>query len=246
MSKYFIEDTTLADIADAIRLKRDTVDEITPEDMPLAISLIDGGGGGTSDIRRVQFTVELEADSTYLPLTQLTEIPDVLIVSSYDPTVREATSGYGGIGDGNPSKDHITSMVVAMPPIPYFHNNSGTRVNFVAGSAYLRGNNTYFTSNTVPDYGRYSNGDLGWVQPANVGITTLQKAFAYAVRSQRYALDGNGKLVIRNNPTQLNYPFGAGMTYIVTALYDALAPNTLGAIVGLDRTVNNANVIATV
>lgn len=46
MSKYFIEGTTLTDIADAIRLKRDIVDEINPEDMPLEISLIDGGGGG--------------------------------------------------------------------------------------------------------------------------------------------------------------------------------------------------------
>ena len=46
MSRYFIEGETLTDIADAIRLKRDTVDEINPEDMPLAISLIDGGGGG--------------------------------------------------------------------------------------------------------------------------------------------------------------------------------------------------------
>lgn len=46
MSKYFIEDTTLTDIADAIRLKRDIVTEINPENMPLEISLIDGGGGG--------------------------------------------------------------------------------------------------------------------------------------------------------------------------------------------------------
>lgn len=46
MSKYFIEDETLYAIGDAIRLRRDTVDEINPEDMPLEIILIESGGGG--------------------------------------------------------------------------------------------------------------------------------------------------------------------------------------------------------
>lgn len=46
MSKYFIEDETLHAIADAIRLKRDTVEQINPEDMPMEIGLIESGGGG--------------------------------------------------------------------------------------------------------------------------------------------------------------------------------------------------------
>lgn len=45
MSRYFIEGETLTDIADAIRLKRDIVTEINPEDMPMEIGLIASGGG---------------------------------------------------------------------------------------------------------------------------------------------------------------------------------------------------------
>lgn len=50
MSKYFIEGDTLTDIADAIRLKRDIVTEMTPEDMALQVSLIDGGGGSVQEM----------------------------------------------------------------------------------------------------------------------------------------------------------------------------------------------------
>lgn len=48
MSKYFIEDTTLTDIADQLRLELDTTQTYNPEDMPLAIHLAatQGGGGG--------------------------------------------------------------------------------------------------------------------------------------------------------------------------------------------------------
>lgn len=47
---YRISGDTLTDIADAIRLKRDIATEITPEDMPMEIGLIDGGGGGLAPI----------------------------------------------------------------------------------------------------------------------------------------------------------------------------------------------------
>ena len=50
MSKYFIEGDTLTDIADAIRLKRDIVTEMTPEDMALQVSLIYGGGGSVQEM----------------------------------------------------------------------------------------------------------------------------------------------------------------------------------------------------
>lgn len=42
--KYIIEGDTLTDIADALRLKRDIVTEITPEDMALQVALIESGG----------------------------------------------------------------------------------------------------------------------------------------------------------------------------------------------------------
>ncbi len=61
MSRYFIEDETLTDIADAIRLKRDIVTEITPEDMPLQVALIESGGGGATIGR----TLVVANDSTF-------------------------------------------------------------------------------------------------------------------------------------------------------------------------------------
>jgi len=45
MATYGVTDTQLTAIADAIRLKRDIVTEMTVDDMPLQIGLIDGGGG---------------------------------------------------------------------------------------------------------------------------------------------------------------------------------------------------------
>jgi len=46
MANYAVPEENLTAIADAIRLKSGSAAPITIEDMPLAISLIDGGGGG--------------------------------------------------------------------------------------------------------------------------------------------------------------------------------------------------------
>lgn len=45
MATYAVTDSQLTAIGDAIRLKRDTAEEFSVDDMPLAISLIEGGGG---------------------------------------------------------------------------------------------------------------------------------------------------------------------------------------------------------
>ena len=45
MAKYTIEDTTLTNIADAIRAKGNTTETLTPTQMPNAISAIQAGGG---------------------------------------------------------------------------------------------------------------------------------------------------------------------------------------------------------
>ena len=46
MSEYLIQDTTLTDIADAIREKTGKTDAMTPLEMPGEIAAIQGGGGG--------------------------------------------------------------------------------------------------------------------------------------------------------------------------------------------------------
>ena len=45
---YIIQDTTLTDIAEAIRTKRNYNEELTPLEMPQAILGIEGSGGGTN------------------------------------------------------------------------------------------------------------------------------------------------------------------------------------------------------
>ena len=44
MAKYVIDEKTLTDIAESIRMKKGTTAEITPEDMPSEIAGITGGG----------------------------------------------------------------------------------------------------------------------------------------------------------------------------------------------------------
>lgn len=56
MALYTINSDTLTGIADAIRTKRDITTQIKPEDMALAISLIDSGGASGADTGEVSFT----------------------------------------------------------------------------------------------------------------------------------------------------------------------------------------------
>ena len=49
MAKYSIEDTTLTNIAEAIRTKGNTTDNLTPLQMPEAINAIQTGGGGEEE-----------------------------------------------------------------------------------------------------------------------------------------------------------------------------------------------------
>lgn len=70
MSKYFIEDTTLTDIADQLRLELDTTLTYNPEDMPLAIHLAasQGGGGGYELVATQSKDIPL-ADTNWSSLT---------------------------------------------------------------------------------------------------------------------------------------------------------------------------------
>lgn len=236
-------------IAQAITSKGvPTADDASFDTLAVNVGLIEGGGGG-SGIRRVQFTVTLEEESTYLPLSQLTEIPDALIVSSYDSTLREASSGYCTPDSTNPSYGHIVSLSAIMPPIPYLCNSSGPRIEYSAGSAYVFNDKTAIRYSTavIQSYNRCIGGSIdGWRHANQLTLAQYQNAFPENVATQGYALDSDGKLVIRTNPIQTKYNFGANMQYIVTALYDILPSDTLGIISGLNRTVNSTNVKETV
>ena len=80
MSEYLIQDTTLTDIADAIREKTGKTDTMTPLEMPGEIASIQGGGGGGASAppKEVNF---IDYDGTVLyaytvsEAAALTELP---------------------------------------------------------------------------------------------------------------------------------------------------------------------------
>ena len=80
MSEYLIQDTTLTDIADAIREKTGKTDTMTPLEMPGEIASIQGGGGGGASVppKEVNF---IDYDGTVLyaytvsEAAALTELP---------------------------------------------------------------------------------------------------------------------------------------------------------------------------
>lgn len=57
MAKYSIEDTTLTNIADAIREKNGETTQYNPVDMPAAIAAIQGGGGSGEGLEREEITL---------------------------------------------------------------------------------------------------------------------------------------------------------------------------------------------
>lgn len=66
MADYLIKDTTLTNIADAIRAKKSSTDTYTPAEMATAISSIEtGGGGGELTEEDLTFTGDLRYFNYY-------------------------------------------------------------------------------------------------------------------------------------------------------------------------------------
>lgn len=81
MSTYAVTDSQLTAIADEIRLKRDTSEEYTVDEMPLAISLIEGGGGGSEMPWVLDQTIEVSGDVTQILCDLNTSSNEIMIVS---------------------------------------------------------------------------------------------------------------------------------------------------------------------
>lgn len=67
----------LTAIADAIRLKRDLTTDMTLDEMPLQIALIDGGGGGGIEMQSGTFTPPVTSNYKYetsIPITDFTKL----------------------------------------------------------------------------------------------------------------------------------------------------------------------------
>lgn len=75
---------TFTEIGDAIRLKRDLANPIDVEDMPLQISLIEGGGGGLEKVFSGQFSISTDVTSTSATNRGTIAVPPNQILSSFD------------------------------------------------------------------------------------------------------------------------------------------------------------------
>lgn len=233
----------LTSIADAIRAKTGKTDKLTLAEMPGEISGIETGGGSTEGVRRIQFTVTLEADSLYLPLDGLDEIPEMLTADCYDAEMINATSGYGS---NSVIAGKIVSAVVTVLPLKLINNNTGTRVRLQSSSyleyqaaSNLRGQ-AFYANNSD----RHDGAGIGWVNPANSTDAHWQSAFVTDVARVGYALDGDNTLCLYNQHNN-GVKFAGGIPYLVTALYDTI-PSTADGYATIDRAVNAANVTTTV
>lgn len=65
MADYLIKDTTLTNIADAIRAKKSSTDTYTPAEMATAISSIETGGSGGPTADDLTFTGDLSYFNYY-------------------------------------------------------------------------------------------------------------------------------------------------------------------------------------
>ena len=71
MADYLIKDTTLTNIADAIRAKKSSTDTYTPAEMATAISSIETGGGGGPTADDLTFTGDLTKFNYYGRMSKL-------------------------------------------------------------------------------------------------------------------------------------------------------------------------------
>lgn len=230
-------------IADAIRGKTGKTESMTLDEMPGEIAGIETGGGSTDGVRRIQFTVTLDADSLYLPLDGLDEIPEMLTVDCYDADAINANDGYGSI---SVIVGKLVLAVVTVLPLKMINNNSGTKVRLQSSSylEYQAASNLRGQAFLAEGGGRHDGTGIGWVQPVNLTDAHWQSAFVTDVAWVGYALDGDNTLCLYNRNNN-GVKFSGGIPYLVTALYDTI-PSTADGYATIDRAVNAANVTATV
>lgn len=173
---YIIQDTTLANIANAIRTKRNYNEELTPLEMPQAILDIEGSGGGanTDDLFH-KVKVQLNTTDAFTKGT-----------GNYSST-EIVNKGYlpGGVTGSNANTVLRKSSTTAIWPINNYYNKwtSGHRYRIIFyvwcsnGTVGWNNNNIYVNSNFTYEH----NLNAITVTPQLVDFT-----FTYQASSSQY------------------------------------------------------------
>lgn len=172
MSTYAVDGDKLTAIADAIRLKRDITTDMTLDEMPLQINLIDGGGSVWELLSETTLTSEQQIAITDFDITR-TEYNIVLIKPStandtaYNITMWGAYIGYYmRLGTGNAIVNFGISILSDQYLSSYANGN-------VAGSAEVR--QFYNSGLSTANYGgvfKYTNKNAGFKIGSNMPAGT--------------------------------------------------------------------------
>ena len=160
MAKYSIEDSTLTGIADAIREKNGTTENISPTDMAAAILAISSGDGGGLKYEIGQFTVASDTQSTTVH-HNLGETPYFMMVwtDHWAGLTADTPSNYTtGTNVGFVFARGITGMVQRLTSAAshdkelqnfYVMGAGEYRVNMLVGTSSSYGITTYPTDTTL-------------------------------------------------------------------------------------------------
>lgn len=153
MSDYLIHDSTLEDIADAIRSKTGGSSLIAPEDMPTEIASISGGGGSLpsiiSKIDGGSFTPSSDTQGTAYSISHnLGVVPKGFVIWSEDAlsgteATRYMANAYMTVVDVTRSND---THYDATGAVYILYNGSATSVNAALASSAV---DDYMTTSVI-------------------------------------------------------------------------------------------------
>ena len=161
MSDYLIHDSTLEDIADAIRSKTGGSSLINPEDMPTEIASISGGGSLPSSISKIDggtFTFASNTSTTNAPISHnLGEAPKCFVIWADDLDL--STAGNNAVIRGAFIRDasqsttgsYLYQMNVYNGNMNPYTRNIGNNYSDYANESTISfnvGNNYYVATNT--------------------------------------------------------------------------------------------------
>ena len=111
MAKYIIDGATLSSIADSIRIKKGTTENIAPENMPTEIASIETGGGGENLDDVITEQAEL--------IEQLSATLDKKMQGGVTPTQEKTIDiKENGTVEVIPDDDYVLSKVTANVNVP--------------------------------------------------------------------------------------------------------------------------------